>query len=175
MQNASLALTVLAIALVCIAIIASTGNARTINADPGTFSGKVRYVTDGDTFFIGDHEIRLWGVDAPEMKQPFYHRVSGQPVPAGRQAQQALRRIVKGKTVTCRIKHRDRFGRIVGQCFIGTEDIGRIMIQQGHAFDWPHYSRGLYAADEQYARSRGNGIWTTRFDSTPWTWRRLNP
>lgn len=174
MQNAHLALVVLAIAVLCIVIIASTGNARTINADPGTFSGKVRYVSDGDTFFIGDHKVRLWGVDAPEMKQPFLHRVSGQSVPAGRHAQQALRRIVKGRTVTCQIKHRDDFGRIVAQCFVGTEDIGRILVQQGHALDWPHYSRGLYADDEQYARSRGNGIHTTSY-TQPWIWRRLNP
>ena len=174
MQTTHFVVSVAVIALLCILFIASTGNARAPSADPGTFSGKVRYVTDGDTFFIGDVKIRIWGIDALESDQPAQDPVTGRAVPIAANATKALIRLAKGRTVVCRVMHRDDYNRIVAQCFVGSEDIGRIMVQQGHALDWPAYSRGYYAEDEAYARQRGLGVWQTTF-MQPWIWRRLNP
>lgn len=165
------------LALVCVLLIALPGSspsdART-SSSASRIEGKVRWVADGDTFFIGDTKIRLWGIDALETDQPAISATSGNQVPAAANAQKALRRIVKGQTVLCVVRHRDRHGRPVAQCYARGEDIGKVLVQQGHALDYPQYSKGHYRPDEAYARRNGLGIHRTLHDK-PWIWRKLNP
>ncbi len=74
-----------------------------------TFTGSVTRVVDGDTFWISspDVRIRVWGLDAPERDQP-----------GGSQATAALSGLISGQKLTCRQRDIDRYGRIVGQCFL---------------------------------------------------------
>lgn len=105
-------------------------------AQPALFSGAVARVTDGDTFRLQgiDKAIRVWGLDAPERKDP-----------GGPAATSAMRDLITGQTLTCRQRDIDRYGRIVGQCFLPDgRDIAAEMIRMGVATEYCRYSGGYY-------------------------------
>lgn len=109
-----------------------------LGADPGadTFTGRVTRVVDGDTFYISSREqsIRLWGLDAPETNTP-----------TGPLATAALERLISGEPLTCRQRDIDRYGRIVGQCFLSDgRDITAAMIASGVATEYCRYSGNYY-------------------------------
>ena len=100
------------------------------------FSGRVTRVVDGDTFWVNgqDVRIRVWGLDAPETNR------SG-----GAAATAAMSRLVSGQVLFCRQRDIDRFGRIVGQCFLPDgRDIAREMIRSGTSTEFCHFSRNSY-------------------------------
>jgi endonuclease YncB( thermonuclease family) len=105
-------------------------------AQSDLFSGTVARVTDGDTFRLQgiDKAIRVWGLDAPERKDP-----------GGPAATSAMRDLITGQTLTCRNVNIDRYGRIVGQCFLPDgRDIAAEMIRRGVATEYCRYSGGYY-------------------------------
>ncbi len=117
-------------------LILSLAIAMPITAQTNSLSGAVSRVTDGDTFRIAGLKpaIRVWGLDAPEKKQR-----------GGSAATQAMRGLISGKTLTCRIRDVDRYGRIVGQCFLPDgRDIAAEMIRMGVAREYCRYSGGYY-------------------------------
>jgi len=92
-------------------------------------------ITDGDTLRAGDVRIRLWGIDAPETKDP-----------GGVAATAALVRITAGQDLRCAPVDVDRYRRIVARCETPDgADIACRMVAEGHARDWPKYSGGAYA------------------------------
>jgi len=96
------------------------------------------WAVDGDTLSAGGQAVRLWGIDAPEIDRR-----------AGRQAAGHLRQLVRGAELTCRIKDVDDYDRIVAQCFNAQgKDLACLMVQAGHADDWPRFSGGYYEACE---------------------------
>ena len=100
------------------------------------FSGRVTRIVDGDTFWISgqDVRIRVWGLDAPETNRP-----------GGAAATAAMTRLVSGQVLHCRQRDIDRFGRIVGQCFLPDgRDITREMIRSGTATEFCRFSRNYY-------------------------------
>lgn len=100
------------------------------------FSGRVTRIVDGDTFWISgqDVRIRIWGLDAPETNEP-----------GGAAATAELTRLIAGQTLNCRQRDIDRFGRIVGQCFLPNgRDITREMISSGTAREFCRFSRNYY-------------------------------
>ena len=104
--------------------------------EPGTFSGRVTRVVDGDTFRLGsrDLSIRVWGLDAPERGRP-----------GGSEATATLTLMIDGEQLTCRERDVDRYGRIVGQCFTDDgRDIAAAMIGRGVATEYCRYSDGAY-------------------------------
>lgn len=94
-------------------------------------------VTDGDTLRCGGERVRLWGVNSPERGQPGYGEAS-----------RHLARITTGKVVVCKPppsgQDRDRYGRAVRRCFVGSTDLGREQVRAGHAADMPKFSKGFY-------------------------------
>lgn len=99
-------------------------------------NGRVTRVVDGDTFRIdsASTSIRVWGLDAPEVGQP-----------GGSQATATLERLIAGRNLSCRQRDIDRYGRIVGQCFLGDgRDIAAAMIASGTADEYCRYSRNHY-------------------------------
>jgi endonuclease YncB( thermonuclease family) len=65
---------------------------------------------DDDTIKLGGTTYRLWGIDAPEMKQ-----LCGD-WSAGVAAAYALADLMRGKAIKCEDKGRDRYGRSIGLC-----------------------------------------------------------
>ncbi|MBP0485031.1 thermonuclease family protein [Sagittula salina] len=107
-----------------------------VSAQTNTVSGAVLYVTDGDTFSLRgvDRPIRVWGLDAPERDER-----------GASAATSTLRRLVAGQSLTCRVRDIDRYGRIVGQCFLADgRDVAAQMIAAGVAREYCYFSGGYY-------------------------------
>lgn len=92
------------------------------------------YIIDGDTLCIKKTRIRLAGIDAPEMDQPW-----------GRAAKWALFEICKGQILTAEATGVLSYGRFVATCYLpdGT-DIGAELIRSGYALDFTPFSKGKY-------------------------------
>lgn len=124
-------------------------------------------VIDGDSLVVGGAEIRLEGIDAPELHQTCTR--AGKPWACGADAAQALRNAVAGKEVVCRPHDRDRYGRTVASCQAAGLDLGAAMVKGGLAVSY-----GGYRADEREARDARRGIWASSFDQ-PAAWRARHP
>lgn len=100
---------------------------------PKTVRGKC-YVVDGDTIRLGKIPIRLYGIDTPEMGDPF-----------GNNAKWQLVGLTKGKPVTVNFTPEKSYDRFVAKCTLddGT-DLSAEMVRSGLALDWPSYSGGEY-------------------------------
>ena len=93
-------------------------------------------ITDGDTIRSGDLRLRIWGIDAPEKGRP-----------GGQAATEALTGITAGQPLACEEMDVDRYGRTLARCILPDgRDIACEMVKAGHAWDWPKYSGGYYAA-----------------------------
>ncbi|SEW19910.1 Endonuclease YncB, thermonuclease family [Cognatiyoonia koreensis] len=92
------------------------------------------YVVDGDTIKIKQTQIRLFGIDAPEMNHPY-----------GKKAKLAMVALCKGQIVRAEITEKDAHGRTVAQCFLPDgRDLSAELVKQGLAIDWPKFSGGVY-------------------------------
>lgn len=118
--------------LLGVAIIIALGSG-VVEAKERWIEGKVTKVRDVDTIEVAGTPVRLNGVDGPETSNRY-----------GRNARAFMRRLVAGKTVSCRLSGERTYDRWVGVCFLGDEDIGAVAISSGHALDCPRYSRGRY-------------------------------
>ncbi|WP_404559127.1 thermonuclease family protein [Bradyrhizobium niftali] len=69
------------------------------------------------------------------------------------------------RPVICAPKDRDQYGRTVAVCKIGDPgpNIAHWMVTNGHALDWPRYSRGEYAAAQRRAEGASAGMWAGSF------------
>ena len=92
------------------------------------------FVTDGDTITIKKTQIRLFGIDAPEIDHPY-----------GKIAKSALIKLCKGHNVRAEITEKDDYGRTVALCTLPDgRDLSAEMVKLGLAIDWPKYSGGKY-------------------------------
>ena len=109
-------------------------SAREPTRKPGEIISGRCWVVDGDTIVIDKTNIRLFGIDAPEMEHPY-----------GRNAKYALMRLCKGKTIRAEVTGGDHYDRVVARCRLedGT-DLSALMVETGHAIDWPKFSGGVY-------------------------------
>ena len=125
--------------------------------------GRAR-VIDGDTVEIAGRTIRLAGLDAPEIGQTC--RSGADSYPCGERARDALRRMADGADLVCRVEGRDRYGRNLGACEAGGQDVGARLVSAGLAVAY-----GAYEREEATARARSVGLWAGPFE-TPADWRR---
>jgi endonuclease YncB( thermonuclease family) len=124
-------------------------------------------VIDGDSIRIAGEEIRLKGIDAPELMQTC--TVARREEPCGRQSRQALRRLAGSGLVTCVGSGRDRYGRRLAFCRVRGLDINAAMVRDGQAVSF-----GGYAREEEEARNAYRGVWAGTFER-PSDWRARHP
>jgi endonuclease YncB( thermonuclease family) len=136
---------------------------------PEVVTGEV-VVLDGDSLRVGNREVRLHGLDAPEMDQPCWN-AAGERYPCGVRVSQALGRALMGRNVACHRLDTDRYGRMVARCALGIRDLGQMLVRAGGAVAYTRYSED-YVADEALARGRLRGIWSGYLDP-PESWRHL--
>ena len=116
-------------------------------------------VHDGDTLRCGPDRIRLFGVDAPEVK-----RGKTPAEPLAYEARDLLVALTRGR-VGCRVVDHDRYGRSVARCWSdATPDINAALIRSGLATEYRRYSKGAYAAAEAEARQARRGSWSSTVD-----------
>ncbi|MEL6661934.1 MAG: thermonuclease family protein [Pseudomonadota bacterium] len=121
--------------------------------------GKVR-ATDGDSLRMGEHRIRLYGIDAVEGAQTC--SIDGESWACGRASRRALERLVDGKTVTCSVRDMDRT-RFVSICEAGGVELNAQMVRRGWAVAYARYS-DRYLDEEALAQSEGLALWRSSFE-----------
>lgn len=132
-----------------------------------SFDAVVVRVLDGDTVSVqgqsGDHILRLWGIDAPEMDQIW-----------GMESKIALGTMCIGKTVHVEVKDVDRYKRrVVTIRLPDGRDVSDEMLRQGAAWWYTDYApydaqkKGL----QNEARAGKLGLWRLPGEA-PWIHRR---
>ena len=77
--------------------------------------------------------------------------------------------LMKGKTVTCEERARDRYARTVGVCWADHDDLGAAMVELGQAWAFVRYSRD-YVGLEEKARRENLGVHAHHCEPA-WQWR----
>jgi endonuclease YncB( thermonuclease family) len=119
---------------------------------------------DGDSLRVDGVEIRLEGIDAPELAQLCER--NGEPWRCGREARTVLAEALRGEIVTCRVASRDRYRRRLARCEAKGRDIGGLLVSEGWALAY-----GAYEREERRARRARSGLWSGRFER-PSDWRK---
>lgn len=123
---------------------------------------------DGDSLRKGGRDYRLHAIDAPELRQNC-KTASGRDYSCGREAHRALRQLVTGRIVDCRIIDTDRYRRLVSTCSAGTLDINAEMVRLGWAVAYRNHGLG-YVGPENAAKRARRGVWQGPFQQ-PEQWR----
>jgi endonuclease YncB( thermonuclease family) len=137
-----------------------------------TLIGDVVAVHDGDTITLqnksGQKKIRLAGIDAPELNQPF-----------GVESRIALREAVLDKAVLVETSKSDKFGRVVGRVILDGQDINLKQVQIGMAWVYREYlkelskeDKVLYLEAEVQSKAVVAGLWNESNPVEPWIWRK---
>lgn len=96
------------------------------------------YIIDGDTIKITCTQVRLFGIDAPELNHPY-----------GKKAKWALHKLCKNQKIRAAITEQDEYGRTVARCYLEDgRDLSAEMVKLGLAIDWPKFSGGKYRSLE---------------------------
>lgn len=123
-------------------------------------TGKVSKVIDGDTIellaktskenpynHIAKLKIRLYGIDAPELKQAY-----------GKEAKEFLSALVLKQEVSLIIENKDKYDRFVGTLFLKGQDINKEMVKNGYAHAYESFSK-KYLAEQADAKMFKLGLW----------------
>lgn len=130
-----------------------------------TLTGKVVRIADGDTVTVlvrgNQVRVRLFGIDAPERGQDY-----------SRRSREALADLVFEKEVRVVVHDKDRYGRTVGDIFIGNTLVNEKMVKDGWAWNYVRYSHSKrYAELEREAREAKRGLWSGKSPIPPWEYR----
>lgn len=137
------------------------------------FAAKVVGVAAGDALLVEidgeEHEIGLWGIDAPENGQTDFE-----------EAMAAARELVDGQKVVVRVMERDTLRGVT--CVVRHRGslVNLAMVRGGWAWagrgEDDRESEALrgFAAAERRARRAGAGIWKRDEVEAPWEWRAAN-
>ena len=117
-------------------------------------------VIDGDTIHIGKLKYRFFGIDAPEIKQ--ICEKDNIKIKCGVIAKNVLKNKIGDKIPECIIKDKDRYQRLVAECFIEKESLSKFMVREGYAVAYTQYSKD-FIEDEKYAKENKLGIWSMSF------------
>ena len=117
-------------------------------------------VIDGDTIHIGTIKYRLFGIDALEIKQ--ICEKDNKKIQCGILAKNFLKNKIGDKIPSCIVKDKDRYQRLVAECFINNESLSRFMVREGYAVVYSQYSKD-FIEDEKFAKENKLGIWSMSF------------
>jgi endonuclease YncB( thermonuclease family) len=139
------------------------------------FTGHVIRVHDGDTVLVKTTErkfsIRIAGIDAPELAQPF-----------GVASRDHLAALVLDKDVRIVWHKHDKYNRRVGKMLLGTTDAALAQLRAGLAWHYKQYAkeqeppdRASYAEAETAARAKRLGLWAKSkiAPQPPWAFRHI--
>ncbi len=129
----------------------------------------IQRVVDGDTVDItgpdGETQVRLYGIDAPEMDQRY-----------GREARMFLASVAGSDDVLLDRMNRDRYGRTVAVLYVDGRNINRELVKSGAAWVYRPFCRADFCSEwiglESDARVSRRGLWYDRRPVPPWKWRR---
>lgn len=130
--------------------------------------GKVVSITDGDTIKVLTNEkhmykVRLYGIDAPEAKQPY-----------GNVSKKYLSDMIAGKIVEVTEVGKDLYGRIIGRVYCDGQSVNADMVWSGMAWHYKDYApkdKELLEA-QRSARALSKGLWADPNPIAPWVFRK---
>ncbi|WP_459813601.1 thermonuclease family protein [Campylobacter concisus] len=127
---------------------------------------KIIKIYDGDsiTALTSQKEkikIRLYGIDAPELKQPF-----------GKASKRHLIDLVSKKSLNINEKGKDKYGRTLAVLYNGDQDINAQMVIDGYAWAYDKFSKD-YVVLQQNAQSLKKGLWIDKYVVRPSDFRKL--
>ncbi|KAF0180595.1 MAG: micrococcal nuclease [Nitrospirae bacterium] len=146
---------------------------------------RVLKIVDGDSIIVSGirssgapsrrEEVRLIGIDAPEIRQ----------APWGRKARRHLRRLMQINGAAVRlefdVEQRDRYGRLLAYGWTKNNVLlNERMVANGYALAYTvppnvKYAKRLAAAQKK-ARFRRAGLWKSHaFSTSPRQWRQEHP
>ena len=131
-------------------------------------SGNPRII-DGDTIKMNGISIRLHGIDTPEKKQKCKD-INNKFYDCGEMATRRLESIIGSNLVECKKKDKDRYQRIIGECFVNGENVNALMVKEGMGIAYRYYSND-YIEEEEFAKINKRGIWSGQFIE-PYQWRK---
>ena len=139
-------------------------------------SGNAKII-DGDTIKINSKKIRLYGIDAPELKQkckkPYLTIIFftfTKDYPCGKISTQKLQKKINNKVITCKILDVDRYKRLIGECYKRNLNLNSWLVSNGYAVAYRKYSK-KYISNEINAKNEKKGLWQGKFEM-PWDFRR---
>ena len=139
-------------------------------------SGKA-LVIDGDTIKINSKKVRLFGIDAPEKKQKckklflsIYILSFDKSYDCGILSTNKLKNKIKDNIIICKTKGKDRYKRIIAECFKDKTNLNSWLVRNGYAVAYLKYSK-KYLAAQNLAKKENRGIWRGKFEM-PWDWRK---
>ena len=116
---------------------------------------------DGDSLVLNGIEVRLHGIDAPEFNQTC-RRPNG-IYSCGSEARNALRDLLRGRSISCTSFETDRYGRAVSECRDQALVINREMVRLGWAVAYLRHSTAYVLAQGE-AKAARRGIWQGSFE-----------
>ena len=126
-------------------------------------------VYDGDTITLLDvdnrqHKIRLDGIDAPELGQPF-----------GRASKQQLAELLANREAAAECSKTDRYRREVCRVLVGGADAGLEQVRAGLAWFFRRYAKELTPDRHQEdadaeAQADTRDLWGDAKPVPPWPW-----
>lgn len=141
------------------ALIISSFSAHSQEFTPISSPSDQIKVVDGDSLEIKNQRIRLIGIDAPEYSQTCKNS-ENKKYNCGTQSTNFLKKLIENKTVTCHPHSKDKYDRLLCTCYIGSTDINKEMVKNGHAI---LYIEDKYLQDQQHAKNHKLGIWHGNF------------
>ena len=127
-------------------------------------------IVDGDTIHLNGKKIRFTGIDAPELKQTCFKEDVKNP--CGATSKKILINKIGNNTVKCISEGKDKYKRILAECFVNNESLSRYLVRSGYAFAYRRYSK-KFVIDEDYAKANQEGMWSMKFEY-PWDYRKKN-
>ncbi|MDH3492268.1 MAG: thermonuclease family protein [Acidobacteriota bacterium] len=139
-------------------------------------TARVVGISDGDSIVVlmnGNERkrVRLATIDAPENHQAF-----------GARSKQSLSDLIYNKNIRIESVDTDRYGRIVGEVFVGDQNVNLEQLRRGFAWHYKVHARqqstekrAAYETAENEARSNQIGLWKDEDPTPPWDYRKKNP
>ena len=127
-------------------------------------------IIDGDTIHLNGKKIRFSGIDTPELKQTC--KKDGKTIYCGIRARKLLIDKIVNQKVYCIEEGKDRYKRILAECFVNDLSLSSYLVKKGYAFAYRKYSK-KFVKDEDYARINSLGMWSMNFEF-PWDYRKKN-
>lgn len=134
-----------------------------------------REIVDGDTVWMGIHEIRLFGIDTVEPKQDC--RQGARNIDCHSETVALLRTFVSDASFRCegfRVKDNKpwtSYGRYVGLCYTKSGEVNLAMVESGWALAEADDDSSIYKQAENLAKAKKLGLHGLTFEK-PWIYRK---
>ena len=164
-KNLQLHILVFIVFILCCAHLSLGAFARTNINTPSykTITG-LPTIIDGDSIRVNGLEMRLLGIDAPELFQICGNKQN--KYFCGKLAKNHLLELVGGRPITCNYRKFDKYNRALAFCFLGDRLLNLQMIKDGWAVSYYNFRK-----EERSARKAKLGIWHSEFQK-PKDWRK---